>query len=80
MHDQSQRWTGDLVRALRQTPERQGRLYRALRQLLQGLGNPKHHQQRRRALQHDPAKPLHLRHQRLLPAAGAGKATPACSG
>ena len=56
-----------------QLPERQGRLHRALRQLLQRLRNPKRHQQqRRRALQHDPAEPLHLRHERLLPAAGRG--------
>jgi hypothetical protein len=60
MHDQSQRRTGGVVRALRrQLPERQSRLHGTLWQLLQRLGNPKRHQQqRRRALQHDPAEPL----------------------
>lgn len=48
MHDESQRRTGGLVRALGgQLPERQSRLYRALRQLLQRLRNPKRHQEQR---------------------------------
>ena len=56
-----------------QLPERQRRLYRALRQLLQRVRHAKgDEEQRRRALQHHPPEALDLLHDGLLPAAGHG--------